>query len=152
MVTIRLARGGAKKRPFYQVVVADSRRARDGRYIERVGAYDPNQNQAFIEVDQQKAAEWLRKGAQPSDTVRAILSYKGVIYLNHLQRGVDKGLFTQDDADKKFDAWMKEKDSKIQANRDQLSGDADAANKAKLTAEKKQADDMAAAIGIAIIN
>ncbi len=90
---IRLQRKGKKGRPYYHVVVADSRAPRDGKYIERIGAYDPNQNPAFVEVNIDKAMDWLQKGAQPSDTCRAILSYSGVVYKNHLANGVKKGAF-----------------------------------------------------------
>jgi small subunit ribosomal protein S16 len=84
---IRLQRKGKKGRPFYHLVVADQRSPRDGKYIERIGAYDPNRNPALVEVDRDKALDWLQKGAQPSDTARAILSYTGVVYRNHLQNG-----------------------------------------------------------------
>lgn len=88
---IRLQRKGKKGRPYYHVVVADSRAPRDGKYIERIGAYVPNQNPAFIELNNEKALDWLQKGAQPSDTCRAILSYTGIVYKNHLANGVKKG-------------------------------------------------------------
>src|SRR3546814_14210089 len=94
-VKIRLQRHGKKGRPFYQVVVADSRAPRDGRFIERLGTYNPNTNPATIELDVQLAVEWLGKGAQPTDTARSILSYKGALYKRHLEVGVRKGAFTQ---------------------------------------------------------
>jgi ribosomal protein S16 len=103
---IRLQRKGKKGRPYYHIVVADSRAPRDGKYIERIGAYDPNQNPAFIELNNEKALDWLQKGAQPSDTCRAILSYTGIVYKNHLANGVKKGAFTQEEADRRFDSWM----------------------------------------------
>jgi len=143
---IRLQRKGKKGRPYYHVVVADSRAPRDGKYIERIGAYDPNQNPAFIEVDRDKALDWLQKGAQPSDTCRAILSYSGVIYKNHLSNGVKKGAFDQQEADRRFDSWLNEKNTKIEAKKSGLAEGKDAAHKARVDAEKKKAADMAAAL------
>lgn len=143
---IRLQRKGKKGRPYYHVVVADSRAPRDGKYIERIGAYDPNQNPAFIEVDRDKALDWLQKGAQPSDTCRAILSYTGVVYKNHLSNGVKKGAFTQEEAERRFDIWMNEKNAKIEAKKSDLAKGKDAASKARIDAENKKAADMAAAL------
>src|SRR5690606_29361162 len=136
---------GKKGRPYYHVVVADSRAPRDGKYIERIGAYDPNQNPAFIEVDRDKALDWLQKGAQPSDTCRAILSYTGVVYKNHLANGVKKGAFDQEEADRRFDTWLNEKNSKVEAKKSDLAQGKDAAYKARIDAESKKAADMAAA-------
>ena len=110
---IRLQRFGKKGYAYYHIVVADVRAPRDGKFIERIGSYNPNTNPATIEIDSNKAMEWLRKGAQPTDTTRAILSYKGVLYRYHLQRGVTKGMVTQDAADAKFTAWEAEKQAKI---------------------------------------
>lgn len=143
---IRLQRKGKKGRPYYHVVVADSRAPRDGKFIERIGAYDPNQNPAFIEVDRDKALTWLQKGAQPTDTCRAILSYTGVLYKNHLANGVKKGAFSQEEADRRFDAWLNEKTAKIEAKKSNLANAKAAANKARIEAEQKKAADMAAAI------
>jgi len=143
---IRLQRKGKKGRPYYHVVVADSRAPRDGKYIERIGAYDPNQNPAFIEVDRDKALDWLQKGAQPSDTCRALLSYTGVVYRNHLQNGVKKGAFGQEEADRRFDIWLNEKTVKIEAKKSALASGKDTANKARLDAELKKAADMAATL------
>jgi small subunit ribosomal protein S16 len=143
---IRLQRKGKKGRPYYHVVIADSRAPRDGKYIERIGAYDPNQNPAFIEVDREKALDWLQKGAQPSDTCRAILSYTGVVYKNHLSNGVKKGAFTQEEADRRFDIWLNEKTLKIDAKKSTLAQGKDAVAKARIDAEKKKAADMAAAL------
>lgn len=143
---IRLQRKGKKGRPYYHVVVADSRAPRDGKYIERIGAYDPNQNPAFIEVDREKALDWLQKGAQPSDTCRAILSYTGVVYKNHLSNGVKKGAFTQEEADRRFDIWLNEKTTKIESKKSTLAQGKDAAAKARIDAETKKAADMAAAL------
>jgi len=110
---IRLQRFGKKGYAYYHIVVADVRAPRDGKFIERIGSYNPNTNPATIEIDSNKAMEWLRKGAQPTDTTRAILSYKGVLYRYHLQRGATKGMVTQEAADAKFTAWEAEKDAKI---------------------------------------
>lgn len=110
---IRLQRHGKKGQPFYHIVIADGRAPRDGKFIEKIGTYNPMTKPATINVDIDGAVEWLRKGAQPSDTVRAILSYKGVMYKKHLLGGVAKGAFTQEEAEAKFEAWMAEKAAKI---------------------------------------
>ena len=141
---IRLQRKGKKGRPYYHVVVADSRAPRDGKYIERIGAYDPNQNPAFVEVNTDKALDWLQKGAQPSDTCRAILSYSGVVYKNHLANGVKKGAFDQAEAERRFDIWKNDKTAKIEGKKSKLAQGAEADAKARLDAEKKVASDMAA--------
>jgi small subunit ribosomal protein S16 len=112
-VKIRLQRKGRKKQPFYQIVIADSRTKRDGRFIERIGIYNPMTNPATIELDREKAFDWLMKGAQPTDTVRAILKYKGVIYRRHLQRGVSMGVLTQEQADQKYSDFIRDKESAI---------------------------------------
>jgi small subunit ribosomal protein S16 len=143
---IRLQRKGKKGRPYYHVVVADSRAPRDGKYIERIGAYDPNQNPAFVEVNTDKALDWLQKGAQPSDTCRAILSYSGVVYKNHLMNGVKKGAFSMEEAERRFDIWKNEKTAKIEGKKSRLAEGADAATKARLDAERKKAADMAATL------
>lgn len=134
-VRIRLARRGRKARPIYDVVVADSRSPRDGKYIERLGLYNPNTNPATIEIDSEKAFEWVMKGAQPSDTVRAMLSYRGVMYRKHLQLGVIKGALSQEDADKKYQDWVEQKDEKIQGKIDRL-----ATEKEKQAAERREAE------------
>ena len=135
---IRLQRKGKKGKPYYHLVVADQRAPRDGKYIERIGAYDPNRNPAFIEVDRDKAMDWLQKGAQPSDTARAILSYSGVVYKNHLQNGVKKGAFDQQEADRRFDTWLDEKKTKIEAKRENLVVSAATAFKERLAEETKK--------------
>ncbi|MEM7102576.1 MAG: 30S ribosomal protein S16 [Bacteroidota bacterium] len=112
-VKIRLQRKGRKKKPFYHVVVADSRAPRDGRYIERLGFYNPMTKPATIEIDRDKAFEWLLKGAQPTDTVRAMLRFKGVMYRKHLMRGVKKGAMTQEEADQLYNDFVEAKDAKI---------------------------------------
>lgn len=143
---IRLQRHGKKRKPFYHIVIADSRSKRDGRFIEKIGTYNPTTNPATIDIDSDKALAWLGNGAQPTDTVRAILSYTGVLYKKHLQRGVKKGAFSQEEADKKFEAWVAEKEGKIQAKKDGLTqAKADAIAKA-LEAEKAVNEERAKAI------
>ncbi|MBL0341763.1 MAG: 30S ribosomal protein S16 [Bacteroidetes bacterium] len=110
---IRLQRFGKKGYAYYHIVVADVRAPRDGKFIEKIGSYNPNTNPATIEINREKAVEWLQNGAQPTDTARAILSYKGVLFKHHLQLGVSKGKVTQEVADAKFAAWEGEKMSKI---------------------------------------
>ncbi len=112
-VKIRLQRRGRKKRPFYHIVVADARAPRDGRFIEKLGTYNPMTSPATIDLDRDAAFEWLMKGAQPTDTARAILRFKGVLYKKHLDRGVKKGALTQEQADAKYQAWIDEKEAKI---------------------------------------
>ena len=145
-VKMRLARHGRKRYAYYHIVVADSRAPRDGRYIERIGSYNPNTNPASIDLDFDKAYDWLVKGAQPTDTVRAILSYKGVLYKKHLMGGVTKGAFDIAEAERRLDNWMTEKDAKIQAKIDRLAGDADAEVKKQLAAEAKVKEQKVAAI------
>ena len=136
-VKIRLARGGRKKRAIYDVVVADARAPRDGRFIEKIGKYNPNTDPATIELDDEKAFNWVMKGAQPTDTVRAMLSYRGIMLKKHLQIGVNKGALTQEEADKKFEAWLAEKQGKIQAKRDKIAQDLESSTKARKDAEAK---------------
>lgn len=136
-VKIRLARRGRKKNAMYDVVVADSRAPRDGRFIEKIGTYNPNTDPATIHLDGDKAFDWVMKGAQPTDTVRAMLSYKGVMMKKHLQVGVNKGAITQEEADKKLEAWLKDKDSKIQGKVDKLAKAKSDKAKAALEAETK---------------
>jgi small subunit ribosomal protein S16 len=116
-VKIRLKRLGKRGVPYYHIVVADSRRARNGRFIEQIGSYDPNSNPATIILNNEKALHWLKNGAQPTDTTRAILSYKGVLYKQHLQNGIAKGVLTQEQADEKYNAWMEEKNRKVSEKR-----------------------------------
>ena len=145
-VNMRLARHGRKRYAYYHIVVADSRAPRDGRYIESIGTYNPNSNPATINLDFDKAYDWLTKGAQPTDTVRAILSYKGVLYKKHLMGGVKKGAFDLAEAERKLDAWMTEKDAKVQAKIDRLAADADKEFKKQFAAEVKVKEQKAAAI------
>lgn len=135
-VKIRLQRHGKKGKPFYWVVAADARAKRDGKYLEKLGTYNPNVNPAVIDLDIDKAVTWLQNGAQPTDTARGILSYKGAMLKNHLAGGVAKGALTQEQADEKFTAWLDEKAGKVNAKKDGLSkAEADAKAKA-LAAEK----------------
>lgn len=113
-VKIRLQRKGRKKAPFYHIVIADSRSPRDGKYIERIGSYNPMTSPATIDIDRDAAFNWLTKGAQPTDTVRAILRFKGVLYKKHLQRGVAKGAMDQNEADKKLNDWIESKEAVIE--------------------------------------
>ena len=117
MVKLRLQRKGRKKRPFYHIVAADSRAKRDGRFIERIGSYNPMTKPATIELDGDKAFEWLGKGAQPTDTVRAILRLKGVMYRKHLMKGVDKGSLTEEQAIERYKAFVDAKDAKIEVRK-----------------------------------
>lgn len=114
-VKLRLARRGRKGIPFFHIVVADSRSPRDGRFIEKIGYYNPMTIPATIDIDRMKAYDWLTKGAQPTNTVRAILRYKGVTYWAHLMKGVAKGAITEEVATAKFEAWMSEKEQKVNA-------------------------------------
>ncbi|MBS4042438.1 MAG: 30S ribosomal protein S16 [Chitinophagaceae bacterium] len=113
-VKIRLQRHGSKKRPFYFIVVADARAPRDGKFIQKLGTYNPLTVPATIQLDRQKALEWLHKGAQPTDTVHRILSFKGVLFLKHLLRGVKLGLFDDATAMEKFQAWHTEHEASLQ--------------------------------------
>jgi len=112
-VKIRLQRHGSKKRPFYFIVVADARSPRDGKFIQKLGTYNPLTVPATIQIDRQKALDWLHKGAQPTDTVRRILSFKGVLYLKHLLRGVKLGLFDEATAMVKFQKWHEEHEAAL---------------------------------------
>jgi small subunit ribosomal protein S16 len=118
-VKIRLQRHGSKKRPFYFIVVADARAPRDGKFIQKIGSYNPLAVPAAIQLDRQKALEWLHKGAQPTDTVRRILSFKGVLYLKHLLRGVKLGLFDEATAMVKFQKWHEEHEAAVQKRTDE---------------------------------
>ncbi|WP_179353062.1 30S ribosomal protein S16 [Winogradskyella vidalii] len=129
-VKIRLQRHGKKGKPYYWIVAADSRSKRDGKYLEKLGAYNPNTNPATIELDVNGAVQWLQNGAQPTDTAKAILSYKGAMLKNHLAGGVRKGALTEEQAEEKFNAWLEEKAAKVEAKTEGLSK-ADAEAKAK---------------------
>jgi small subunit ribosomal protein S16 len=142
-VKIRLARHGKKHQPYYHIVVADSRAPRDGRFIEVIGKYNPNSTPAFIELDNEKALEWLQKGAQPTDTTKAILSYKGILYRKHLQRGVAKGLLTQEAADAKFEQWLNTKNEKIAEKRKSYISTLSKVQQERLEAETKKKEAIA---------
>lgn len=143
---IRLQRHGKKGRPFYHLVVADSRAPRDGKFIERIGSYNPNTNPASIDINFESALTWVQNGAQPTDTARAILSYKGVLYKKHLLDGVKKGAFNEAAADAKFEEWLKGKDAKIEGKKDNLATSKAEAKKAALEAEAKKKAEMAKAL------
>ena len=128
---IRLQRKGRKGKPIYSLVIADQRSPRDGKFIEKVGTYNPNTNPATISIDFDKCVDWVMKGAIPSDTCRAILSYKGVMLKKHLLVGVSKGALTEEQANKKFEDWINEKENKINSKKDNLE-------KAKKDKEKER--------------
>lgn len=136
-VKIRLQRHGKKGKPFYWIVAADARSKRDGKFLEKVGTYNPNTNPATIELNLDKAVQWLHNGAQPTDTARAILSYKGALLKHHLDGGVRKGALTQEQADAKLAAWLEEKASKVDAKKDGLAKAKDDAKAKALKAEKE---------------
>ena len=143
---LRLARHGKKGKPFYHIVVADARSKRDGRYIERIGSYNPNTNPAIIDINFDRALDWVMKGAQPTDTVRAMLSYRGILYKKHLLNGVKKGALTNDQVEERFNAWLQEKEAKIEAKKDKLSADAKSAADKALSLEKEKSDTRATAL------
>ena len=143
---IRLQRHGKKGKPFYYIVVADARAPRDGRFIERLGSYNPNTNPATIEINFEKTLEWVNTGAQPTDTCRAILSYKGIMYKKHLQGGAKKGAFPEEQVETKFQEWIDQKEGKITGKKTGLSTAKDDARKAALAAEAKKKEAKAAAI------
>jgi len=136
-VKIRLQRYGRKQAPFYHVVVADSRAPRDGKFIEKIGSYRPSSQPATIELDVDKALNWLKNGAQPTETVRAILSYKGVMFKKHLHDGVLKGALTAEQAEEKYNTWIQAKEAKIKAHEDQVAKTKSDAKTNKLAAESK---------------
>ena len=139
-VKIRLQRHGKKGKPFYWIVAADARSKRDGRYLEKLGTYNPNTNPASVEVKLDNAVNWLEKGAQPTDTARTLLSYRGVMLKHHLNGGIRKGALSQEEADKKFAAWLEEKEAKIQAKKEGLS-QSESELKAKRLADEKAVSD-----------
>ena len=143
---IRLQRHGKKNQPFYHIVVADGRAPRDGKFIEKLGTYNPLTKPATIDLNFDRAVEWVKNGAQPTDTVRRILSYKGVLLRRHLQVGVEKGAITQEVADVRFNEWMQAKEAKIAAAKSEVENDARNTRKARLEAEKKANEQKAAAV------
>ena len=143
---IRLQRHGKKNQPFYHIVVADGRAPRDGKFIEKLGTYNPLTNPATIDLNFDRAVEWVKNGAQPSDTVRRILSYKGVLLRRHLQIGVEKGAISQEQADVKFNEWLQAKEAKINSKKSDIENNARNTKKARLEAEKKANETKAAAV------
>lgn len=143
---IRLQRHGHKDYAFYPIVVADSRAPRDGRFIERIGSYNPNTNPATISLNFERALHWVNCGAIPTDTVRNILSREGVMLMKHLQGGVKKGAFDEAEAQKRFDAWKAEKDSKIEAAKTNLANAKSADQKKRLEEEAKKNEAKAEAV------
>ena len=135
-VKIRLARKGRKSQAYYHIVIADSRSPRDGRFIERIGIYNPVTDPATIELNFEKALEWLQNGAQPTDTCRNILSSKGVMLKKHLLEGVKKGAFDSEEAERRFSAWMTKKEQEIEAQKTSLEKKSDDNRKSRLDAEK----------------
>ena len=144
-VKIRLQRHGKKGKPFYWVVAADARSKRDGKFLEKIGTYNPNTNPATIDLNIEKAAQWLHNGAQPTDTARAILSYTGALLTHHLDGGVRKGALTQEQADAKLATWLEEKAGKVDAKKSGLSkAEADAKAKAFKAEQEANAKRIAA--------
>ena len=136
-VRIRLQRHGKKGKPFYWIVAADSRAKRDGKYLQKLGVYDPNTNPATVEINIDEALKWLQNGAIPTNTARTLLSYRGVMLKHHLNKGVLKGALKQEKADEQFQAWLKEKESKINAKQDKISKEIDKSKAERLKLEKE---------------
>ena len=136
-VRIRLQRHGKKGKPIYWIVAADSRAKRDGRYLEKLGIYDPNTLPATVELNLDRAVDWLQNGAQPSDTARNLLSEHGAMLKNHLINGVNKGALTEDDVNAKFEAWLKDKESKNEIIQKKIDSEAEKARAAAIAAEKE---------------
>ncbi len=136
-VKIRLQRHGKKGKPFYWIVAADSRAKRDGKFLEKIGTYNPNTNPATIDLDVDGAVKWLQNGAQPTDTAKTLLSGKGALLKHHLLGGVAKGAFSEEEAEKKFQAWLEEKTGADQAKVDGLAKEKEAAKAKALEAEKE---------------
>jgi small subunit ribosomal protein S16 len=147
-VKIRLSRKGRKKSPFYHIVIADARSPRDGKFIEKIGTYNPMTKPATIEIDRDAAFEWLGKGAQPTDTVRAIMRFKGVFYKKHLLRGVSKGSMTVEQADVLWKAWIDAKESKIDTRRAQTAAELESLRKLVSGEEKKAKQPVADAVSM----
>jgi small subunit ribosomal protein S16 len=145
-VKIRLARRGRKKLAMYDIVVADARAPRDGKFIEKIGTYNPNTNPASIVLNEANALKWILNGAQPTDTTRAILSYKGIMLKKHLQVGVNKGAITQEAADEKFGAWKEVKEAKITGKTDGIDAKSAAEKAARMAREVEINTARAAAI------
>jgi small subunit ribosomal protein S16 len=146
MVKIRLARRGRRKLAMFDVVVADARSPRDGKFIEKIGTYNPQTVPASIVLEDERAFHWLMNGAQPSDTIRAVLSYRGIMFKKHLQLGVNKGALTQEQADAKLAEWVKAKEAKIQAKIDSVAKSKADKAKSRKEAESKVREARAEAI------
>lgn len=136
-VKIRLQRHGKKGQPFYHIVIADARAARDGKFIEKIGTYNPLTNPATVVVNTERACIWLHNGAQPTDTVRSLLRFKGVLYRYHLLRGVEKGAFTQDVADKRYADFMEQKEKQMAEKVSKLNNEKIAHRKEALKYEEE---------------
>jgi len=149
-VKIRLQRHGKKQKPFYWIVAADARSKRDGKFLEKLGIYNPNTNPATIDLNLDQAVKWLHNGAQPTDTAKAILSYKGALLKHHLDGGVRKGALTQEQADAKLATWLEEKASKVNAKKEGLTKAQEAERAKALKAEKAANDKRAAAAAEAL--
>jgi small subunit ribosomal protein S16 len=132
---LRLQRYGKKGKPYFHLVVADERSPRDGKFIERLGSYNPISNPAVIDINFDRTLDWVKKGAQPSDTVKAILAYKGVLLRNHLDKGVAKGALTKEQADAKFEKWIADKEAKVEGKKSGLSKAAEESKRAALKHE-----------------
>ena len=137
---IRLQRHGRKGKAFFHIVIADSRSPRDGRFIEKIGTYNPVTNPAIIDLDLDRAVHWLQVGAQPTNTARNILSYKGALMKNHLLGGVAKGAFSEEEAEKRFEAWLEERANAVQSKKDNLAKSKEEAKAAALEAERKKSE------------
>ncbi len=148
-VRIRLQRHGKKGKPFYWVVAADSRSKRDGKFLEKLGIYNPNTNPATVEIDVDSAVKWLQNGAQPTDTARTLLSRKGALLKHHLVKGVAKGALTEEQVEERFAAWLAEKDAVITADISALNKEKEAAKAKALEAEKEANEKRAAEIAAA---
>jgi len=135
-VKIRLQRHGKKGKPFYWIVAADARAKRDGRFLEKLGTYNPNTNPATVKLDVDGAVKWLQNGAQPTDTAKTILSYKGAMLKNHLVGGVRKGALTEEQAEEKFQAWLEEKAGKVASKEENVAKAKSEAKAKALEAEK----------------
>ncbi len=135
---IRLQRHGRKRYAFYPIVIADSRAPRDGKFIERIGSYNPNTNPATISLNFERALYWVSVGAQPTDTVRRLLSNEGVLLKKHLLGGVKKGAFTEEEANRRFEEWKKNKEAQLNAKKEQLSNDTKQADSKRLEEEKEK--------------
>ena len=135
-VKIRLQRHGKKGKPFYWVVAADARAKRDGKFLAKLGVYNPTTNPATIDIDVDSSEKWLQNGAQPTETAKRLLSYTGVLLKNHLAGGVRKGALTEEQAEEKFNAWVEEKASKVEAKKEGLTKAQEKARKEALAAEK----------------